>query len=395
MTSDDLKRFYEFYFEKGFRVKNFSVSISIDGESKTEIELVRDETTEVVKSAEEDLAHTILKFNKVTKSDGTVGLGKIRDSRKYYETISHFAENKEDKIKRALEDLRTQKSPLEGGFWHTFERALVKLLFERTSSNDSDILWLKENHFHLLASYLNETKAMTGKSMDQFFAKHTDIRPLADVADRILSGAFLPKQEEKNPVELYNTYRKHLPDSLEDHSERVAMQQEYLKDLGAILTQGGSQEESIRILYVLDVYRRVYEMTLPILDLLRIALLLSKGKRKIKHGVSADEIISVLTEKGHFGIVEAINPQIRHCESHLATRISEIMRKVLLTNREGLRRITIQEFSYEEIVSHQRRLHDVIFPALYYAFAKFDGFLKLLLLDSYEYQLLLISKIGT
>jgi hypothetical protein len=38
-----------------------------------------------------------------------------------------------------------------------------------------------------------------------------------------------------------------------------------------------------------------------------------------------------------------------------------------------------------------KRLHDILFPALYYAFAAFDASLKLILLQSREYKLLLIS----
>ncbi len=394
MTSDDLKRFYMLYFEKGFRIKKFTVDVSLGSKYKTVIELVKDEMREIIKSDEEDIAHTILRFNNITKSDGTVGLAKIRDSRKYYDTISDFAENREDKIKRALEDLKEGKSPFQGGFWHDFDKALVKLLFEKTSSNDSDLLWLKENYFHLLAFYLNEAKEMMGNTRDLLFAKHKDIRSISDAADRILSKAFLVKKEKKNPVELYKAYRPHLPDSLESHSERVSIQLAYLDDLRTTLTKAGSQEKSIRILYVLDVYRRVYEMTLPILDLLRIAILLHNEEKEIEYSMSANDIVTILAENGYSGFVEAFNPQIRHCESHLATRISEGKGKVLLTKREGLRRVTIQEYSYEDIVSYQSRLYDVVFPALYYTFVKLDGFLKLLLLDSFEYQLLLISKIA-
>jgi hypothetical protein len=59
MTSDDLKKFFKLYFEKGFQIKNFSVSMSIDDESKTKIELVNDELKEIIESNEEDIAHTI------------------------------------------------------------------------------------------------------------------------------------------------------------------------------------------------------------------------------------------------------------------------------------------------------------------------------------------------
>ena len=234
---------------------------------------------------------------------------------------------------------------------------------------------------------------MTGVSRDQLFTKHEDIRPITEMVDRILATGFLPKQETKNPVEIYSAYPQHLSDSLEGYAERVSIQQAYLEDLRTVLTKVGFQEESIRILYVLDVYRRVYGMTLAILGLLRVAILLSKGETEIEDA-SAEDIVSVLTENGYVPLVEAINPQIRYCESHLATRVSEGKRKVLLTKREGFRRIAIKEYSYYEIVSFLERLYNVVFPAIYYAFAKFDGFLKLLLLDSFEYQLLLISKIA-
>ena len=152
---------------------------------------------------------------------------------------------------------------------------MVKLLLEKTSPDDSDIIWLREKYFHIFGFYLTMAKGITADSKKELFHKHKDIQPLADITEKILSEAFLSNQETRNPVEVYKTYRRHLPDSLEDQTERVSIQVAYLEDLRAMMKKVGSRKESVRILYVLDVYRRVYEMTRPILDLLRVALLLA------------------------------------------------------------------------------------------------------------------------
>ena len=123
--------------------------------------------------------------------------------------------------------------------------------------------------------------------------------------------------------------------------------------------------------------------------------MLAKGKTRIQRDVSDEVIISVLSENNYNDLVDPFHPLIRHCESHLDTRIREDKRTVLLTNRESLRRSIIQEFSYEEIVSNQERLYGVVFPALYYAVSNFDVYLKIMLMNSLEYQLLLISKTAT
>ncbi len=392
MTSADLKRFYELYFEKGFRIKGITVEFSHNTGHTSEVKLFKDDKREVITSDEEDFAHALLRFQKIVDSDGAVKFAKIKNSGKYFAAIRDFAEHRQTKISKALEDLKTGKSPLGGGFWHKVDKALVELLFDKTSIDDSDIIWLRTNYFHIFAYYLNEIKGIAGIAQDVLFRKHKDGQPLAAIADKILMETFLSKQGSRNLVEKYKIYRQFLPDSLENHSEGVAMQQTFLEDLRMMLKNVGSQEESVRILYVLDVYRRVYEMTRPILDLLRIAILLTKGKPDIKIQVSDDEILSVLSEYNCNKFLNAFNPQIRHCESHLATRIREDRRTVLLTKRKGLHRLTIQEFRYEEIISNMERLYNVVFPALYYSFANFDGFLKIMLMDSFEYQLLLISK---
>ncbi|MHA1959160.1 MAG: hypothetical protein ACW99U_02970 [Candidatus Thorarchaeota archaeon] len=394
MTSEDLKRFYELYFEKGFQIHGFSLEHSHDTGYKTEVELFKDEKREVIKSNEEDFARVLLRFQKTVDSDGSIKLARIGNSKKYFEAIKEFTEHREIKISKALDDWKSGKSPVEGGFWHDVDRALVKLLFEKTSPEDSDVLWLRENYFHIFAFYLAEAKGITGVGKDALFHKHKDIQPLIAITERILRDAFLSNQKTGNPVEIYKTYRRLLPDSLEDQTERVSIQLAYLDDLRAMIKEVGSRKERVRILYVLDVYRRVYEMTRPILDLLRIAAMQMKGK-PTERDVSDDEIISILKEDNYSELVDAFNPQIRHCESHLATKIREDKRTVLLTKREGLRRSIIQEFSYEEIVSYQERLYDLVFPALFYAVSSFDGFLKIMLMDSLEYQLLLISKTAT
>jgi hypothetical protein len=392
MTSEDLKRFYELYFEKKLRIHGFSVEFSKEVGYNAEVEFFKDDTREVIKSDEEDFARALLRFQKIVDMDGSTKFARIKDSGKYFEAMKDFGEDRETKISKALEDLKTGKFPLKGGFWHKVDRALVKLLFEKTSVYDSDLLWLKAKYFHIFAYYLAEAKGITGFGQKEIVGKHKDSQQVTTNAEEILREAFLSQQESRNPVEIYRKYRQFLPDSLEDHSERVAMQLVFLNDLRMMLNKAGSQEESVRILYILEVYRRLYEMTLPILKLLYVALLLIKGEKPNVCDVSATTIIRVLNENDYGDLVNAINPQIRHCESHLATRIREGRRSVLLTKRKGLRRLPIHEFSYEEIVSQMRHLYDVVFPALYHAFTIFDGFLKIMLMDSYEYQLLLISK---
>ncbi|MHA2142800.1 MAG: hypothetical protein ACXADD_15040 [Candidatus Thorarchaeota archaeon] len=392
MTSSDLKRFYELHFEKGFQISKTTLKFSHDIGYQTEVELFKDDKREFIKSDEDDFASVLRRFRRIVDSDGSMKLAKIDDSEKYFEAMSEFGENREIKISKALEDTRTGRSPLEEGFWHRIDKALVKLLFEETSLDDSDILWLRENYFHIFASYLIEVKGINRLQQNVLFYKHKERQSLANTTETILRESFLSKQELTNPIGTYKTYRRYLPDSLEDHSVRVAMQLEYLKDLSMMLTEVGSQEEGVRILYVLDVYRRVYEMTRPILDLLRVALLLGEGIEVIQRDVTDDTIISVLTNHNYAELVDAFHPQIRHCESHLDTRIMESKRTVLFTQRKGLRRSIIQEFKYEEIVGHMEHLRNTIFPALYQVFASFDGFLKLMLMNSVEYQLLLISK---
>ncbi len=391
MTSADLKRFYELYYGRRFRINKFSVRMSIESGYRTEIELSKNGEREVIKSDEEDVARVLQRFQNVTDSDGAMRLDRITDPRKYFAAVEELAENRESKVSGAIHDLETGKSPLEPGFWHDVDRALVKLLFENTSPDDPDILWLRENYFHIFASNLVETRDVGFFGERELLQKHRAIQKLARLAESILQEGFLPDQEKQNPVEIYKTYRQHLPDSLEDHSERVAIQLAYLRDLRAMIEEGGSQDENVRILYVLDVYRRVYELARPILDLLRIAISLTKGETPEPQARDS-RIVSVLTENGYKRLVDAFNPQIRHCESHLATRIREGKRAVLLTKPKGLRRVTVQELSYEEIVDYQERLFAVVLPALYYAWTSFDGFLKILLMDSLEYQLLMISR---
>ena len=240
MTSSDLKRFYELYFEKRFQIFNFSVEFDLDTGSKAEVELFKDDKREVIKSDEEDLAHSLLRFQKIVDSDGTKRFARVENSKEYFEAIIEFAEHRETKISKALEDLKTGKSPLEGGFWHNVDKALVKLLFEKTSRDDLDIHWLRANYFHIFAFYLDEVKGFAGLSKNGHIHKHKDSRSLTASAETILRDSFISKQRQRNPVEIYKSYRQYLPDSLEDHSERVSIQLAYLKDLTTMLKKVGS-----------------------------------------------------------------------------------------------------------------------------------------------------------
>ena len=85
-----------FYFQKGFQIRKFTVNASLVDGYKTEIELFKDERMEVIKSVEEDLAHAILKFNDVTKSNvplSLLELGTQEDTMTQYQ-ISQKVERK-------------------------------------------------------------------------------------------------------------------------------------------------------------------------------------------------------------------------------------------------------------------------------------------------------------
>ena len=111
MTSADLRHFYELFFGRRFQIQGFNVEASLDTGYKTEIVLFKDDEREVIKSNEEDLAHVILRFQKMADTDGSIRLERINNSKKYFETIREFAENREVKISNALDDLKMGNSP--------------------------------------------------------------------------------------------------------------------------------------------------------------------------------------------------------------------------------------------------------------------------------------------
>lgn len=392
MTSQELREFLKLYYEQGYQIYSLQLAGHKNGRVHSKVQLFKNSEILTLESIELDFHRFLIQFKDIINQDGKRKIAKIKDTGAYYQAIQDLLDIEETKLRQAIKDNQDGKSSLQPGFWDRLDTALVKLLFERPRRDDPDLIWLRKNHFQILAHYIVQKALLKKHQEEESFTKHQDIPQICEKVQSILTNGFLLRKKYSNVLLAYKNYRNLLPDTLEDHTTRMAIQIIYRNDLLRMLKETGSKEKRVRILYILDMYRRYYELTRPILDLLRIAIQLFKGEKNPRPSFKDVDLVYFLKTHDYRILTESFEPVIRHCESHLATRFDESKETVRFTKRKKLRRVTELELTYDEMVNKMDYLKVVLLYALYYAFYDFDDMFKLILLPSVEYKQLLVTR---
>jgi len=153
-----------------------------------------------------------------------------------------------------------------------------------------------------------------------------------------------------------------------------------------MLAARGSIRGDIALPHLLDVYRRQCESIRPFVYALSEVIQALDGRRRLEPTLGYEKRVE-LTGKSQYGkIVDCLDPQIRHSESHGGTDIDHERGAIILGEGtvDGLRR-TIREYSYWQFADIARNLEHGLYMAIIAEFALIQLSTWVLITHSVDY----------
>jgi hypothetical protein len=403
MSSDDLHRLRSFLFQEGYTIQN--IELKVDGRSKptkTEnqgllIEFGQDVSTEttftlkkeneqiIFSSNERDVLLYGSTFHKSLDHDGNWTFQCYSNNECYYQTIDQLIDKDGIKRKSALERIA------KGEFKPDYdpEKVIRKFLLAKNRKNKKNFEALRRDYFEILvnqALILNEHLKQDKKLQTE----RSGYAELSKLTREILDNGF---KTNENLIKSFLAYHKFIDIDIDDISTIIQDQREYHQRIyGLFAKESPSTDIKIVGKAPLDVYRRYCELASHFINALRISVELGNGVEKIKPYKKFTENVEFLRSiKEYEVLVKAIEPRIRHSESHINTEICEKTATVRITEKKGKERIVLCEYPINEISTMILQLDRDFFPAMAISFMIFETFLLGRILDSFEYKILLLG----
>lgn len=163
-----------------------------------------------------------------------------------------------------------------------------------------------------------------------------------------------------------------------------------MKDTLGMLGLRKTVPVEIDIRHLLDIYRRLSESLVPLIKVLSEAVCMLEGRQRPDPNLGFEIRYEIIKRSPYGGFLKCLDPAIRHSESHTATRVDKVIGKVYLTEIIDGQRLTVGEYTFEQVSDMTRELVDVLFPSLLFSFCLHELALILVILFSPEYIELLL-----
>lgn len=384
MKSKDFVGLMNLLYKKHFKVVSYDVKVS-KGSILSTVSLRKGSRKIRLTSEEADFGMYVLSFKTTANADGNYTLKHIRNIQAYYDDIGFLVDKDESKLRDGIQKVREGKFTPD----FNFEKEFNKLLSEKYARNDKKILKLKSNYYEIFAytlfiskSYLDLRKKSTEKN--PLFATYTNM------LDSLLGKAF---QRGKNMVKRYKSFKDVAKINIERIATQTLKQNSLFKDQLDMLAKRGKVRGDLGMQYVLDWYRRWCELSRDFINLTRYAYDQTQGRSTANEVLPFTQNVEILRNSPYSKLVESLDPNIRHTESHISTEIEYEEGKkgnvVLVDTRKGRRKI-LKRYAFKEVEKMTKTLQTSLYPALIVSFTLLEMALKLLVLRSPEYRFMLL-----
>jgi len=381
MVSQDFLTLMELMYKKKFKVINVTISFSRNKGMEAKIELQKDSQKTEIESKEPDFIMYVGSIQKTVDEEGGFKLVKIKDTNRYYDDIDFLVDEDKKKINEAVKKVSINKFDFES---LNIEKTLDRFLTRKRMPKDKEILKLKEWYYEIFAYYLlfsNQVNKFKELAVD----KSEQRKLYYQLSDSLLSKGFL---RIGNPIKDYLFYRKYCDFDIFELFEKTQRVSNFIKLIVERMSiRPVKSEQGIQV--VLDFYRRVSELLKPLVNLLRICVEIKNGNKEPRKFLSYIQNVNTIRDDKDFGkLVEFIDPYIRNNESHLETVVDDKNKKVLLKNPK---RVTIKEYSFDDVIKMTHLLERMILPALLFSFLIFNCAIRLLIFQDGRYKMSLLA----
>jgi hypothetical protein len=389
MVSEDFLKLTNMIYIEHWTPVDYTLKWSKESGYDARIVLERDKVRQELVSSADDFAMLVFDLKQVADSKGQIKLRKIRKAEKYYSDIEYLLDEKGEKLKAAAQTVLSdsfqfQFDPFEG---------IRKILQDRIPTNDPDVRGVKEHYYETLV----HTHAV-GRGFAEWKHKEEKINAklasYAAVFEKILREAFMRPGKKQEPVQDYRKFLDWARRDVADLGWRILEQQKYTDFLMGLLVKAGGVDVENGVRAVLDVYWRMCELCYPLLNVTRIAIEVSQGKDPNLVQPSFEDLVKSLA--GHAEatkLLDCVEPVLRNCEAHAATGVvleGQTPIVVAYETRTAYAR-EIARMPFSQVDEKAKCLKYSLVPALYNTLLLFEYAFQVIVLNSHEFKLLLVT----
>lgn len=312
---------------------------------------------------------------------GKVKFTRVKDLNKYDEDTMHLVDVDHKKAKNAWEDIRSGKFV----FNYQPQKLVEDFLSNNRNVKKSKYLPLKKDYHHILALSLAEAREFLNLQ-EKLTKNKPNIQGLVNAGEEITKSF----RATGNALKDFQFYKSFVSFDTEDLNKRIIEQTKVIEDTVQELIRRKTVPSNIAIPKIMDMYSRALELSAPILNLIRIGLEIKNGIPSPIKNYSLARNLSYLKGDQNYGqYFSCLDATIRHTDAHISYKISG--REVQLLDIRSKKPKLIKTYTFDEIHKMTNALLYELLPAIFYTFSIHEVAAFLLVLNSFEYKVLLLS----
>jgi len=376
-------------YNKHWSINRITHSFDKESGEKSTIVLHKDGQALELHSSAEDFVRFAHQHRKIVDAKGESKLTKVRDTRKYWNDIEKLVDIDGGKARAAA------KSLMAGEFKFSFNpyAGIRKIVQDRIPTNDPDVRGVKTHLFETFAGVLIEAQQLLRleeepKKSNPIFAGY------ASTYEKITRRGFLGQADKTNIIDAYKKYVSAVQIDHGDLLRRIHEQERYAEFLRQLLAGVGKVELQNGARAILDAYWRLCEVCYPMLYVAQVALAFAEKRALSRDRPSFEDLVESLSNNSETKtLVECVEPVLRNSEAHCASSI--VMENdqpiVVAYDCRSYPAREIKRFSLSEVTAKVNCLAKSLLGALYMTLELFEYAFLLLVLNSYEFKMRLVT----
>lgn len=386
--SADLPKLKDLIANKGFRAISISVTFTPVADSPSETVTPHSVVTvtngsDTIELESDDLQFSMyaLSLKKIRDQVGTTMYRPFANLDKYWTEMESLVKDQDTKRKAALQRLTSNTFRFDYS-----PKTLVTRFLASRKWGAAEFAALKRDHFEIQAYILLHGKQMLS-TQQSLHRNKPGSEQYGDTIDEVLRKAF---RTDVDFVTNYLKFQEALASDTEDTLTQALAQHKIVKDTLDMLGRRGTVPGEVGIPHLLDIYRRLSESLVPLINVLSEAVCVLESRQRPDPRLGFAKRCEIIKRSSYGGLLVCLDPAIRNSESHAATQVDKATGKVYLTEIINGQRRIIGTYTFEQVAEMTRELLDVLFPSLLFSFYMHELALILVILFSPEYIELLL-----
>jgi hypothetical protein len=349
----------------------------------------KDNQERELESSAEDFVTFAIQIQKTIDAKGEGRMLKVHDANKYWDDIVKLFDTDGGKTRAAVQAI------LSGKFSFSFSpvNGIMKILQNKIPTTDPDVRGVKEHFFETCAAVL-----IDGQKMLKLKEIPERTNPLfseyASLYEKLLRLGFLGQADKTNILDAYKKYVDAIRIDHGDLMRRIHEQEKYVEFLRQLLVNAQNNDLPNRARAVLDAYWRLCELCYPMLYTAQVAISFAEGKTVENIKPSFDDLVkSLLVNSEAKDLVQNVEPVLRNSEAHCASSIIMEGGKPLVVAYESRSYPAreLKRFPLSDVIEKVNILARSLLTALYFTLEIFEYAFLLLVLNSYEFKMRLVT----